>query len=219
MQSLYELDHVFVCAASGAPEAEQLCAFGLTEGTPNHHPGQGTANRRFFFHNAMLELCWVDDPAAAGSALVRPTGLLQRWQERHAAASPFGICLRPRDNPDLPPPFPAWDYRPPYVPVSLCFYLGTNSAQATEPLLCYFPFGRRPDAREQPLAHAAGLRAVTDLRVSAPRPPSAEMRAVQETGAVAFVHAAEPLMEIGFDGERSSQSKDFRPHLPLKLCW
>jgi hypothetical protein len=33
----------------------------LTEGTPNIHPGQGTANRRFFFRNAMLELLWVND--------------------------------------------------------------------------------------------------------------------------------------------------------------
>jgi hypothetical protein len=48
------LDHLFICTSSGAPEAERLAEFGLIEGTPNCHPGQGTANRRFFFHNAML---------------------------------------------------------------------------------------------------------------------------------------------------------------------
>ena len=43
------LDHIFIRARPGAPEAEALKAFGLTEGSPNRHPGQGTANRRFFF--------------------------------------------------------------------------------------------------------------------------------------------------------------------------
>jgi hypothetical protein len=54
-----ELHHLFVCAAPGAPEAEELVRFGLREGPPNQHPGQGTANRRFAFSNAMIEVLWV----------------------------------------------------------------------------------------------------------------------------------------------------------------
>lgn len=50
-------------------------AFGLTEGTSNSHPEQGTANRRFFFPNAMLELLWVHDEHEAQSPLVAPTRL------------------------------------------------------------------------------------------------------------------------------------------------
>ena len=46
---VYEVDHVFVWVDVGAPAADQLVSFGLTEGDPNVHPGQGTANRRFFF--------------------------------------------------------------------------------------------------------------------------------------------------------------------------
>src|ERR1700757_2009678 len=49
-----ELDHLFVCTAPGAPEAEELVQFGLHEGPPNQHPGQGTACRRFSFANAMI---------------------------------------------------------------------------------------------------------------------------------------------------------------------
>jgi hypothetical protein len=56
------LDHLFVCTAPGAPEAEDLVRFGLREGPPNRHPGQGTENRRFAFANAMIELVWVSDP-------------------------------------------------------------------------------------------------------------------------------------------------------------
>jgi len=51
-----ELDHVFICVDRWAPEAEQTAAFDLCERHSNVHPGPGTANRRFFFRNAMLEL-------------------------------------------------------------------------------------------------------------------------------------------------------------------
>ncbi|MGE5154985.1 MAG: hypothetical protein ACM3ST_13340 [Bdellovibrio bacteriovorus] len=56
-----------MCVSPGTPAAERLAAFGLTEGAPNRHPGQGTACRRFFFRNAMLELLWMDEPAAVRS--------------------------------------------------------------------------------------------------------------------------------------------------------
>ncbi len=90
-----ELDHFFVCVSRGGPEAELLRAFGLAEGSPNTHPGQGTANRRFFFHNAFLELVWVEDAAEAASELVARTRLAERWQRRGHGASPFGIGFRP----------------------------------------------------------------------------------------------------------------------------
>ncbi len=61
MAPRYELDHVLVCTQVGAPEAEALVDFGLSEGSANRHPGQGTANRRFFFRNAMIELAFVVD--------------------------------------------------------------------------------------------------------------------------------------------------------------
>lgn len=52
-----ELDHLFVCTAPGAPEAEKLVQFGLQEGPPNQHSGQGTACRRFSFVNVLGEQC------------------------------------------------------------------------------------------------------------------------------------------------------------------
>jgi hypothetical protein len=40
----FELDHIFICVSTGAPEAEPLIWAGLQEGSRNRHPGQGTAN-------------------------------------------------------------------------------------------------------------------------------------------------------------------------------
>src|SRR5215472_10876439 len=110
-----ELDHVFVCTAPGAAKAEKLIQFGLHEGPPNQHEGQGTANRRFGFANAMLELLWVSDAVEAQSERTRRTLLWERWRGREGNASPFGICFRPADSQDTGPPFPAWEYRPLYL--------------------------------------------------------------------------------------------------------
>ncbi|MDJ0592016.1 MAG: hypothetical protein QNJ72_18845 [Pleurocapsa sp. MO_226.B13] len=57
-----ELDHLFICSQVNAPEIDRLLDLGLVEGSSNTHPGQGTANRRIFFANLMLELAWVESP-------------------------------------------------------------------------------------------------------------------------------------------------------------
>ena len=84
-----EVDHVFVSCSIGAPEGDRLIELGLVEGSPNRHPGQGTANRRFFFANAMLELIWVHDPAEAQSDAqpARRLHLWERWVGRSGSAT------------------------------------------------------------------------------------------------------------------------------------
>jgi hypothetical protein len=219
----FELDHVFICTTVGAPEAELLRDFGLTEGEPNVHPGQGTANRRFFFHNAMLELLWVHDPEQAQSVHTGPTRLWERWYGRDRDASPFGICLRPQHPETEALPFPAWEYTPAYVPAPWVIHVGTNAPVLTEPFLFYLAFGRRPDqaGSRHPMAHAAGLREITALRVQSLQPASLSLvlQAAVHTGAVRWCAGSQYHMAIGFDGEAQGNLMDFRPALPLTLSW
>ncbi|MBI3839153.1 MAG: VOC family protein [Planctomycetia bacterium] len=221
-----ELDHFFIRTSVGAPEADRLVEFGLSEGAPNRHPGQGTANRRFFFSNAFLELLWVEDPAEAQSSLIRRARLWKRWSRRSRGSSPFGICLRPVGQQAGEIPFPAWEYRPPYLPDPLVIQMGANSEVPTEPLLFYIKFGRRADSaeesRRQPLEHVAGLKAVARLRVSSPHADaaSAVRRAVKrQCPCLSFVAGSKDCVEIGFDGETAGKSMDFRPTLPLIFRW
>jgi hypothetical protein len=221
-----ELDHVFVCVSVGGREALRLIEFGLSEGAPNRHPGQGTANRRFFFANAFLELVWVDDATEAQSPLVRRTGLWERWSRRETDASPFGICVRPSHAYTGSPPFAVWDYRPPYLPDPLAIWMSTSSERFDEPLLLQLDFNRRPDAypldRKQPLEHAAGLRAITRLRVNAPSEAdtSRELHALDRACPwFSLAAGGERLLELGFDGEAAGHSHDFRPALPLLFRW
>jgi hypothetical protein len=219
----FELDHVFICTDVGAPEADRLRDFGLTEGAPNVHPGQGTANRRFFFHNAMLELLWVHTPDEAQSASARPTRLWERWDGRHSDTLPFGICLRPRHPTTEALPFPAWAYTPTYLPSPWVIHVGENSTILAEPMLFYVAFGRRPDqaSSRYPLEHATGFREMTSLQIQRPQsiPPSAALRAVVDMGIVTVRAGTPALMELGFDGETRGQSIDFRPGIALVLHW
>src|SRR6187455_2460968 len=107
--------HVFVCTSAGAPEAEDLVNAGLVEGSPNTHPGQGTANRRFFFESGFLELLWVHDEREAQSPLVAPTRLWDRWVERGRTANPFGLCFSSLEGPGPDLPFSVRAYRPDYL--------------------------------------------------------------------------------------------------------
>jgi hypothetical protein len=93
-----EFDHMFICTQLGAPEADRLVAFGLSEGTPNSHPGQGTACRRFFFRNAMLELA----KSEARSSLPRGSGsagaTAQQGTRPSASAYAQEACSTPQPN-------------------------------------------------------------------------------------------------------------------------
>jgi hypothetical protein len=199
----------------------------LTEGTPNIHPGQGTANRRFFFQNNMLELLWVHNPAEAQSEITRPMHLWQRWVDRDQGACPFGFCLRPNTQftqPNAALPFPTWAYRPAYLPDSISIAVATNAHLLTEPMLFYLPFGKRPDSysdQRQPLHHSARLAEITRVTLVSPyaNQLSPELQSMVSSKLIEVKQGETYLMELGFDKEKQEQQADFRPTLPLTLSW
>lgn len=221
----FELDHLFICTDIGAYEADRLVSFGLVEGTSNTHPGQGTANRCFFFHNAMLELLWVHDSEEAKSELIRPTRLWERWKNRNNGVCPFGVCLRPVTGSSKTVAFSSWAYHPPYLPKTLSIEVGKNSDVLTEPMLFQIPFGQRPDQypveKLQPLNHDTGLREITRVELVSPAVHnlSPELQAVIDTNQIKLRVGVEYCMELGFDGEVQGQQVDFRPGLPMMISW
>jgi hypothetical protein len=218
-----ELDHLFVWVSRGGKEAEALTEFGLSEGTPNEHPGQGTACRRFFFRNAYLELLWVNDPAEAQSAIISPMHLWERWSARGQAVCPFGFVFRPGENGPDAVPFPASEYRAPYLPEPLSFQVGTNAEVLAEPLLFYLPFSRRPDSPStaQVREHAADLHEMTRIELVSPYTvhPSPAFKAAMDAGLVRVRTGNEYSVQIGFDRESNGQVADFRPALPILFYW
>jgi hypothetical protein len=221
-----ELDHLFTFTNVGAPELEQLLQFGLSEGQPNTHPGQGTACRRFFFHNAYLEFIWVHDEQEAASDWVRPLGFIERSHYQQTGASPFGLIFRPRPGTERAKlPFATKTLRPPYLPEPLKLEVADNYGETGEPMLFYMSFGKRSDEyapeRRQPLAHAAGFKEITGITITLPgaQSVSRSLQMTERTGLARFIMGSSPLAEVSFDHERQSKLKDFRPELPLLFRW
>jgi Glyoxalase-like domain len=221
----FEIDHVFICVSPGGEEASDLAAFGLAEGAPNVHPGQGTACRRFFFSNSYLELLWVSNAHEVQSELVRPTGIWERWTDRARGACPFGIGVRPGRQHNVGVPFSSWEYRPPYLPNPLCLRVATNASVLTEPMLFYLSFGQRPDGHPSVNgllpAHSVGFRELTRLALVCPSANelSSELATVTGTGLIQVRSGPEYLLELGVDGESQGRQADFRPSLPLVFRW
>ncbi len=221
-----EIDHIFICVSLGAEEeANCLTAFGLAEGTPNVHPGQGTACRRFFLANCYLELLWVSNAEEAQSESTKPVGLWERWERRAGGVRPFGLGLRPRIQHNENVPFSNWEYHPSYLPAPLKIYVATNAHVPTEPMLFHLPFALRPDrypsAQRPPFDHCPDLREITRVEFLSPNAGrfSPEMAAVAAVGVAQWRAGSEHLVELVFDGESQDQQADFRPLLPLRFCW
>jgi hypothetical protein len=222
-----ELDHLFTFTGVGAPEVGRLVQFGLLEGQPNTHPGQGTACRRFFFHNAYLEFVWVEDELEATSGWVTPLGFGERSRHRQTGASPFGVILRPAapEADQAAPPFATWALRPPYLPEPLKLDVAENSVDTGEPLIFYMSFGSRadryPPGRRQPLEHPVGFKEITGVKITlrGAQGSSAALQATERAGAARFAAGQSHLAEVIFDHERLGQAEDFRPELPLIFRW
>jgi Glyoxalase-like domain len=218
-----ELDHLFICTSINAPEAERLISFGLTEGRSNVHQGQGTTNRCFFFHNLMLELLWVHNPAETQSEPIQPLHLWERWVDRDSKTCPFGLCLRPSATALAQPhktrieelPFTTWEYHPPYIQASQSIPVATNANIITEPILFYLDWHSVPDS--QPLDHPVGLREVTDVEFISPyaNSPSLELQGMVNANLLKLSWGSEYLLKLGFDRQSKGQQIDFRPILPL----
>jgi Glyoxalase-like domain len=210
-----EVDHAFIACKVGAQEGNALVRLGFAEGSGNTHPGQGTANRRFFFENFMLELVWVADPAEVQNERTRRTRLWDRCQGGNEI-SPFGIIFRSSGMPPSSPPFATWSYSPIYLPPGLAIQIaeGTN---LYEPELFYLPFLRRATTPStEPVEHALPIRRIRALSVGLRdrEELSAASRCAEKHGLVSYFVSPQPVLEILFEGPAAMRI-DLRPDLPL----
>lgn len=192
------LDHLILLCSEQAPEAEELVRLGLTEGSRNTHPGQGTANRRFFFSNVYLELLWLSNLAELESAPVRRIGLAERWLGRRAESCPFGVVLRPATPENIRPPFSSWAYRPAYLAPGLAINVA-EGVPICEPLILHLGFSgtRRPQAAEA-TDHGLGVKRITGVSIEAPisGPFSQGAKVIERLGILSLQRAQSALMTI-----------------------
>jgi Glyoxalase-like domain len=226
------LDHVFICTAVNAPEAEALLAFGLIEGSSNVHPGQGTANRRFFFEGGFIELLWVANPLEAQSELTAPTRLWDRCSGsathqntrqtdqniQNSQICPFGIGFSAIGEAAAPPPFESWAYHPRYLPAdkSILFAKGTP---LSEPELFYLSWPNpQTSSAIQPKQHKAPLQRMLSVSVGMPWVPNLSEAAQKAVSAGLLKFHTSAAYELVIDFQASEAvTLDLRQSLGLVL--
>ena len=220
-----EIDHIYICTQPKASlVGDLLTEFGLAEGSSNTHPGQGTASRRFYFHNLMLELLWVENLEEVQSERTKPMRLYQRCQSTTNTISPFGIGLRPTAEKDETAPFPAWDYHPVYLPDFLKIQVADNTP-LSEPMYFYLFFACRQDnvsiERREPMEHKVPLKEATSVKIHVNQDVALSESAciINQLQNLSIEKNRENLIELEFDNGALNQSRDFRPDLPLLFRW
>jgi hypothetical protein len=211
-----ELDHAFIGCSPGAPEADALIRLGFVEGSGNTHPGQGTANRRFFFENFMLELVWVCNPEEAQSDRTRRTRLWERCSARELGSNPFGIVFRPAAGEASRAPYATWLYHPSYLPPGFAIEIAEGTPLG-EPELFYLPFLRSVEARStEPVDHEPPIRRILGVSVGLPGIAnlSQASRLAQGAGLLSYFQSDVHRLEIQFAGPIGC-ILDLRPVLPL----
>jgi hypothetical protein len=212
------LDHVFVCCAEGAPEAQLLLDIGFVEGAGNTHPGQGTANRRFFFAGGYLELLWVSDADEAQSAQTGRTRLWERWSGRHSGVAPFGVAVSPTGDEVPEPPFPAWAYRPDYLPADRAIYFAEGTT-LQEPELFYLAWPNpRASLASQPTNHRVPFYELLSAEVGLPEAEvrSAAIEAARRDAYLGHYSSDRPELKLVFRS-REACRYDLRQGLGLLL--
>ncbi len=219
-----EIDHIYICTETKAPAGNLLVEFGIEEGSSNIHPGQGTANRRFYFHNLMLELLWVENIEEVQSELTKPMRLFERYLLDKNAISPFGIGFRPTTEKDEIAPFLSWDYHPIYLPDFLKIQVADNTP-LSEPMYFYLSFTTRQDKisidKREPMEHKVPLKEVTSVKIYVNQDIDLSDSAciVNQLHNLSIEKSKEHLIELEFDNGTLNQSRDFRPDLPLVFKW
>ena len=213
---------MFILCAVDAPEAAALSRLGLKEGPPNTHPGQGTACRRFLFHNAYIELLWVRDEREVRSEGVQRTRLWERWSLRDQGACPFGFVLRPKDDARPEAPLsPTWTYTPSYLPAGLAIHVAVDTP-LNEPEFFYLSSQRGQNRRlHEPVAHSIAATVITDVSIGTPVPAQRSLaaRSAEADGVLSFNTSSEYVLGLTFDGANSGKRVDLRPDLPLVMHW
>ncbi len=204
---MLRIHHIFVCTQAGAPEAKALLDAGLVEGTPNTHPGQGTANRRFFFERGMLELIWVHDREEAQSELASPTQLWERWSNRSSTSNPFGICYSSVQGAGSGLPFPTRVYQPAYLPPDRCIRFA-DTMPLTEPEIFVLSWPQdQASPQPEPTNHPLGLRELRSVSIGLPEPArvSVTMDQVRTARLVEVHQSVQPQLMINFTSSRNVQ--------------
>jgi len=214
------IDHVFIFAEQGPAAANALVNFGFTEGSSRVHPGQGTANRKFYFQGGVfLEVLYVHNMQELQSPRLQPSGLAQRAAYAGNGSSRFGLCLenlRGLNNLFAQ----AVPYQPTYLPEGQAIQVLPFVQQPTLPWTFRLPFIGPKKPSTEPMQHANGLNQVTKVSfgVASEHLDHPAVKALGTYPDISFEPATKPALTLTFNHGQQGQSHAL-PGLDLTLIY
>jgi hypothetical protein len=223
-----DFDHFFIGIKNPDAAAHHLQQLGFQEGTANQHPGQGTANRRFFFDSVFVELLYVTDVVVLKSQMAQPLQLQYRlpYDEYlpHENTSPFGICFRPGAQASEPS-FDTFDYSPAYLPTGLNIQVAPVHLE--EPLWFFLRFAVPPAdlffPKQQLLQNkpeGLGISKLTHVSLAlSTGMASTVLQQLAKRDDFDYVLNRPALLRLTFDNRRQGKDLDLRGFLPLQISY
>ena len=204
-----EIDHIFIFTDDNGKVADELVEFGLTEGSGQSHPGQGTTNRKFYFENFFLEIVWVHNENEITSELVRPTGLWQRANYKTNNFSRFGLGIINTEETDKLFES-ALKYQPVYFTEGLTFDILKNESRPDLPWMFRMPFkGRQERKIPEPTQHRNGLERLTKARFTYTGDKDSFLDFFENEPQIVFSGTPDLSLILTFDYHRKGLSQEF----------
>lgn len=209
------IDHFYVCTDNPARDANRLVQLGLAEGKPNVHCGQGTANRRFFFKNSMLELLYLVDEEEAQSERTKPLDIWAQFKDRQR--NKIGIIFVPAEAGRAGNPFRSKKYQPLYLPEGLAMDVSENLSPE-EPTYIFMDFGRRKENRLVQSHCIRGIEVDTIKEYTLYLKGSVfsyNTKALTGVENLDVISSDDNYIQLNLSGFQTRQIIDLRPELPL----
>lgn len=217
-----KIDHIFICSTDPERDTKILTDFGLAEGPPNSHPGQGTANTRFFFQNIYIEFLYITDDVLAQSAITRPSKLYERITQAfgNPQISPFGFGIYPSDNGLKITDYTTWEYHPQFLPPPLKMDVFGNSL--AEPMYYYMEFlSQTSQVSHKKYRHIHNFTHISTVKLHTPRSDlnNRFKQNLHDYEVIEYMPSQTHFLELEFNDGKQQKTHDFRPQLPLVFSW
>ena len=219
MDTLYELDHIFLCTTNPQITVKNLLQYGFQVGSSRTHHGQGTANAVFYFDNAYFEILWAVNKDELADDRVLDLNL---WERTHLKACPFGIAFRITDSDSSwNIPFPTWPYYAPFLPDGANIPIVTHKRRPAEPLIFISSVYQRPsdfpEESRPKLVQIGERRNITRITIYSPNLNESNIGidVLKQTGVLTISSGKDYLMELELDNHKDRLIKNFSPELPL----
>lgn len=209
-----KIDHIFICVKAPKNKVKLLTDFGLTEGEPNMHTGQGTSNCRFFFNNIYFQLLHVTDEALLGSIDTKPSSLFERFNRVDDKISPYGICLYTGQNILKIQDHITKEYHPKFIHPPLKMHI--FDTPLIEPMY-YFVDYVSDSSKQTHITHKheIGFDQMTGVTIYMPNSNSKIRQNLHQAEIITFKQSDTHLLELEFDDLKQGKQHDFRPDIPL----